>query len=613
MDSEVTNLAAVKAFAASDYATAAQGTLAAAALPKAGGAMTGAITTNSTFDGVDIATRDAILTSTTTTAGAALPKAGGTMTGALTLSSGDVMVANNAAFRSGGEALIARYDPIIEIGSGDGDDYLKFKAGAAERMRIATGGNVGIGVTDPDEKLEVNGNIHYTGALLTTSTGLVFNAGTNNTTAETMDLKGNTGYNGYISLSANDGGVSTVSQLRVQSGTVGQGRLSWHSKYNSGSLTERFSINAAGNAWFSGTISSSERTTNSGDPSITSNPPAIGHHWINSTSGEVYVCTDVTTNANTWVNVGGGSGDVTPLSLTALMMVGGGGGGGSDLRGGAGAGGLLYFTGYSNIAFATQYTITIGGGGANAPGSQAGQDGSSGGNTTAFGETAGGGGGGGSGGGSGANGGGSSGSSSIATSSSNYTTGNGYTFAGGNNAGNPGPGGGGAGAVGEYLGAGNQDGGAGGVGRQYANIYNGSDNYYWAGGGGGPGYGGSEDGGAGGLGGGGGGGTYAGGGGGSGGVGGGSALNSGDGGNEGNNAANGGDGGTNTGGGGGGGSHTGGGNTATTGGPGGSGIICIKMADSYANATTTGTVVTTTTGGYKYYAFTSSGTITFNS
>ncbi len=53
-------------------------------LPLAGGAMTGAITTNSTFDGVDIAVRDAILTSTTTTAGGALPKAGGTMTGAIT-------------------------------------------------------------------------------------------------------------------------------------------------------------------------------------------------------------------------------------------------------------------------------------------------------------------------------------------------------------------------------------------------------------------------------------------------------------------------------------------------------------------------------------------------
>ena len=54
-------------------------------LPLAGGAMTGAITTNSTFDGVDIAARDAVLTSTTTTANAALPKAGGTMTGNLTV------------------------------------------------------------------------------------------------------------------------------------------------------------------------------------------------------------------------------------------------------------------------------------------------------------------------------------------------------------------------------------------------------------------------------------------------------------------------------------------------------------------------------------------------
>ena len=60
---------------------AADGVTADAALPRTGGAMTGAITTNSTFDGVDIATRDAILTSTTTTAGAALPKAGGTLSG----------------------------------------------------------------------------------------------------------------------------------------------------------------------------------------------------------------------------------------------------------------------------------------------------------------------------------------------------------------------------------------------------------------------------------------------------------------------------------------------------------------------------------------------------
>ena len=56
MDSEVTNLAQVKAFDSADYATAAQGTTADAALPKTGGAMTGAITTNSTFDGRNVAT-----------------------------------------------------------------------------------------------------------------------------------------------------------------------------------------------------------------------------------------------------------------------------------------------------------------------------------------------------------------------------------------------------------------------------------------------------------------------------------------------------------------------------------------------------------------------------
>ena len=51
MDSEVTNLAEVKAFASSDYATAAQGTLATNALPTAGGAMTGAITGNQDITG----------------------------------------------------------------------------------------------------------------------------------------------------------------------------------------------------------------------------------------------------------------------------------------------------------------------------------------------------------------------------------------------------------------------------------------------------------------------------------------------------------------------------------------------------------------------------------
>lgn len=80
--------------AASAYATAAQGTKADAALPKAGGAMTGAITTNSTFDGRDVATDGAKLDTIETnakddqtiTAGSGLSGGG---TGNVTLSHSD--------------------------------------------------------------------------------------------------------------------------------------------------------------------------------------------------------------------------------------------------------------------------------------------------------------------------------------------------------------------------------------------------------------------------------------------------------------------------------------------------------------------------------------------
>ena len=49
--------------------------------------VTGNMVVSGTVDGVDVATRDGVLTSTTTTANAALPKAGGGMTGAITTNS----------------------------------------------------------------------------------------------------------------------------------------------------------------------------------------------------------------------------------------------------------------------------------------------------------------------------------------------------------------------------------------------------------------------------------------------------------------------------------------------------------------------------------------------
>ena len=49
-----------------------------------------------------------------------------------------------------------------------------------------------------------------------------------------------------------------------------------------------------------------------------------------------------------------------------------------------------------------------------------------------------------------------------------------------------------------------------------------------------------------------------------------------------------------------------------TGGSGGSGIIILRYADSYAAATsTTGSPTITVANGYRVYVFTGSGTITF--
>jgi len=100
-------------------------TTANAALPTTGGTMTGAIATNSTFDGVDIATRDAILTSTTTTANAALPATGGTLAG-VTLSgtvAGADQIIQKPMLKDVGETVktiaSSSSDPSLDIHDGN--------------------------------------------------------------------------------------------------------------------------------------------------------------------------------------------------------------------------------------------------------------------------------------------------------------------------------------------------------------------------------------------------------------------------------------------------------------------------------------------------------------
>ena len=57
----------------------------------------------------------------------------------------------------------------------------------------------------------------------------------------------------------------------------------------------------------------SEFTTTTSDPAIDTNPSGgVGSLWYNKTDGEMFVCTDATTDENVWTNVGSGSGDIVP-------------------------------------------------------------------------------------------------------------------------------------------------------------------------------------------------------------------------------------------------------------------------------------------------------------
>jgi len=85
-------------------------------LATTGGALTGALTTNSTVDGVDIATRDGILTSTTATAAAALPKAGGVVTGLVNMSD---QILQRTVLKDYGETKVAMAAHAVDLELGN--------------------------------------------------------------------------------------------------------------------------------------------------------------------------------------------------------------------------------------------------------------------------------------------------------------------------------------------------------------------------------------------------------------------------------------------------------------------------------------------------------------
>ena len=145
-----------------------------------------------------------------------------------------------------------------------------------------------------------------------------------------------------------------------------------------------------------------EITKSTSEPTGTTNPSGgVGTIWLRTTTGEMYCCTDATTNANVWTNIGDGTGNqpvvytvatggtittdgdykvhtfnssgtfqITTLGSDAVLEYLVIAGGGTGMRfgssngggGGGGAGGYRTATGFS--VSATSYTITVGAGGA---------------------------------------------------------------------------------------------------------------------------------------------------------------------------------------------------------------------------------------------------------
>ena len=125
-------------------------------------------------------------------------------------------------------------------------------------------------------------------------------------------------------IPAKDGSQITIlNASNVASGTIASARLDVGTTAN-----KLVQLDGSGNlpvidgSLLTGIVSA---TISASDPTISTNPSGgVGTEWLNSTSGEMYICTDATAGANVWTNVGAGTGDVAPFGGVGSRGVFGG-------------------------------------------------------------------------------------------------------------------------------------------------------------------------------------------------------------------------------------------------------------------------------------------------
>ena len=112
--------------------------------------------------------------------------------------------------------------------------------------------------------------------------------------------------------------ITILNATNVSAGTIANARLDTGTTAN-----KLIVLDGSGNlpaidaSQLTGIVSA---TISASDPTISTNPSGgVGTEWNNSTSGEMFICTDATAGANIWTNVGAGTGDVAPYTYQGTV------------------------------------------------------------------------------------------------------------------------------------------------------------------------------------------------------------------------------------------------------------------------------------------------------
>ena len=236
MDSEVTNLAQVKAFDSSDYATSTQGTTADNALPKAGGAVTGPITTNSTFDGREVATD-------------------GTKLDGIEASA-DVTDEDNVT--SAGALMDSEVTNLAQVKAFDSSDYATSAQGttadsAMQNLVEDTSPQLGGDLDLNSNNITGTGNITTTGTLQTSSNVIVGGDLTVSGTTTTVNTETiNLADNNIVLNSNHTGAPSQNSGITVERGTSADKVFQWNETNDYWEADDNFHV--GGNISLSGNV-----------------------------------------------------------------------------------------------------------------------------------------------------------------------------------------------------------------------------------------------------------------------------------------------------------------------------------------------------------------------